>query len=85
MGLNEEEMVENERMWKEENPVGKQTAGTATGELGAMGLRGADVSSFEPTNVGAENTGDDAGDTGGADAPTPDDTGGDTGVPDDAI
>ena len=84
LGLNEEEMVENERMWKEENQAGNKPAGTATGDLGGMGLRGSDVDSFQPTDVDAENAEPDAdlGDTSGADAP---DTGGDAGVPDDAI
>jgi len=84
LGLNEEEMVENERMWKEENQAGNQPAGSATGDLGGMGLRGSDVDSFEPTDVGAENANDEGLDdlpTDGGDA----DTGGDTGVPDDAI
>ena len=84
LGLNEEEMVENERMWKEENQAGNKPAGSATGDLGGMGLRGSDVDSFEPTDVGAENAGDEGLDdlpTDGGDA----DTGGDTGVPDDAI
>ncbi len=84
LGLNEEEMVENERMWKEENQAGNKPAGTATGDFGGMGLRGSDVDSFQPTDVDAENAEPDAdlGDTGGADVP---DTSGDTGVPDDAI
>ena len=84
LGLNEEEMVENERMWKEENQAGNQPSGSATGDLGGMGLRGSDVDSFEPTDVGAENAGDEGLDdlpTDGSDA----DTSGDTGVPDDAI
>ena len=84
LGLNEEEMLENERMWKEENQAGNQPAGSATGDLGGMGLRGSDVDSFEPTDVGAEEAGDEGLDdlpTDGGDA----DTGGDTGVPDDAI
>ena len=84
LGLNEEEMLENERMWKEENQAGNQPAGSATGDLGGMGLRGSDVDSFEPTDVGAEEAGDEGLDdlpTDGGDA----NTGGDTGVPDDAI
>ena len=83
LGLNEEEMVENERMWKEENQAGNKPAGSATGDLGGMGLRGSDVDSFEPTDVGAENAEDEGLDdlpTDGGDA-----AGGDTGVPDDAI
>ena len=65
------------------NQAGNQPAGTATGDLGGMGLRGSDVDSFEPTDVGAENAGDEGLDdlpTDGGDA-----AGGDTGVPDDAI
>jgi hypothetical protein len=83
LGLNEEEMVENERMWKEENQAGNQPAGSATGDLGGMGLRGSDVDSFEPTDVGAEEADSEGLDdlpTDGGDA-----AGGDTGVPDDAI
>ena len=64
LGLNEEEMVENERLWKEENQKGNMPDSTATGDLGALGIRGSDVDSFQPTDVDAENA-----DT-GADGPT---------------
>jgi hypothetical protein len=74
LGLNEEEMLENETMWKEENQEGNKPAGTATGDLGGMGLRGSDVDSFQPTDVDAENA--DADPDAGADIP--DAPGGDT-------
>ena len=74
LGLNEEEMLENERMWKEENQEGNQPAGSATGDLGGMGLRGSDVDSFQPTDVDAENA--DADPDAGID--TPDSAGSDT-------
>ena len=80
LGLNEEEMLENERLWKEENQKGNLPEGSATGDLGSMGIRGSDVDSFEPTDVDAENA-DPAMDD-GADAPAPVD---DIGAPDDAI
>jgi hypothetical protein len=82
LGLNEEEMVENERMWKEENQAGNQPAGSATGDLGGMGLRGSDVDSFEPTDVGAEEADGEGLDI---DPAIGGDADGDTGVPDDAI
>ena len=67
LGLNEEEMVENDRLWKEENQPGNMPDSTATGDLGSLGIRGSDVESFQPTDVDAENAGDDV--DGGADAP----------------
>ena len=73
LGLNEEEMLENETMWKEENQEGNQPAGSATGDLGGMGLRGSDVDSFQPTDVDAENADVDV--DAGVDAPA---DGGDT-------
>ena len=59
LGLNEDEMVENERLWKEENQKGNMPDSTATGDLGALGIRGSDVDSFQPTDVDAENASDD--------------------------
>jgi hypothetical protein len=61
LGLNEEEMVENDRLWKEENEVGNMPNSTATGDLGSLGIRGSDVESFQPTDVDAENAPDDLG------------------------
>ena len=54
LGLSEEEMVDNERMWREEN-----TTQAAPGEfdtdpradLGGLGVRGGDISGFEPTDL----------------------------------
>ena len=80
LGLNEEEMLENERLWNEENQKGNLPAGSATGDLGSMGIRGSDVESFQPTDVDAENADPSMDD--GADAPAPVD---DIGAPDDAI
>jgi hypothetical protein len=80
LGLTEEEMLENERLWKEENQKGNMPDSTATGDLGSMGIRGSDVDSFEPTDVDAENA--DGMDDMGTDAP---DAATDTGAPDDAI
>ena len=80
LGLTEEEMLENERLWKEENQKGNMPDSTATGDLGSMGIRGSDVDSFEPTDVDAENA--DGMDDMGIDAP---DAATDTGAPDDAI
>lgn len=80
LGLTEEEMLENERLWKEENQKGNMPDSTATGDLGSMGIRGSDVDSFEPTDVDAENA--DGMDDMGTDVP---DAATDTGAPDDAI
>ena len=59
LGLSEEEMVDNERLWKEENQKGNMPDSTATGDLGSLGIRGSDVDSFQPTDVDAENAGAD--------------------------
>jgi hypothetical protein len=55
LGLNEDELVENERMWREENDTDFQAPLDAKGDLGSLGLRSGDVDGFEPTDVDAEN------------------------------
>ena len=64
LGLTEDELINNERMWKEENSQNSFTTDSQN-DLGGMGIRNTDLDTFEPTDVDAENeTGDafDAGD-----------------------
>lgn len=59
LGLTPEQIVENEKMWKEENPNKKPKGGVTTDEgfdsgLGDIGISGADIDDF-----GSEDFGDD--------------------------
>lgn len=80
LGLTEEELIENERMWKDENTDSEPDL-DAKSDLGAIGLRAGDVDGFEPTDLDA---GDDLNldaDGGNADSTLgsePNATGGDT-------
>ena len=75
LGLTEEEVLENERLWAEENDPDSAPSGDAVSDLSSVGVRSGDMDSFTPTDVDAENDigGDDeapmdtpdAGDTGG--------------------
>ena len=59
LGLSEDELINNERMWKEENSDESFTSDSQT-DLGGMGIRNTDLDTFEPTDVDAENeVGDD--------------------------
>ena len=58
LGLTEDEIIANERLWKEENPSTSGNNAPSTdsmGDLGSLGVRGSDVNDFEPTDVDAEN------------------------------
>ena len=68
LGLSEEEIIENERLWKEENDSEASFQTDASGDLGALGVRGSDVSGFEPTEVDTDDD-DDLGDIGGGESP----------------
>lgn len=63
LGLTEDEMIENERLWREENGTNGVKQDSVS-DLGTLGVRGSDVNNFEPTDVDAENsdvTGEDPG------------------------
>jgi hypothetical protein len=54
LGLSEEEMVDNERMWREENttqPAPGEFDNDPRADLGGLGVRGGDISGFEPTDL----------------------------------
>lgn len=70
LGLSEEEMAENERMWREENDANASPDTNNKRDLGTLGLRSGDVSGFEPTDLGDEDMGD-AEDLGGSDDMSP--------------
>ena len=53
LGLTEDELVENERMWREENDPDTSPTSDPKGDLGGLGLRGGDVEGFEPTDPDA--------------------------------
>jgi hypothetical protein len=59
LGLNEDELNENEYMWREENKDDVSVENDAKAELGGLGLRDGDIDNFEPTELGDE-MGDDA-------------------------
>ena len=54
LGLTEDELINNERMWKEENDQKSFSTDSQT-DLGGMGIRNTDLDTFEPTDVDAEN------------------------------
>ena len=63
LGLNEDEIKENERLWREENGDHEGSDSfDAKGELGGLGVRAGDVEGFEPTEL---DTGEEGEDTGG--------------------
>ena len=63
LGLTEDELRENEQMWKEENTEKSDSGFDAASELGGLGVRSGDVEGFEPTDVDAEeDSGDDMSD-----------------------
>lgn len=69
LGLSEDELVDNERMWREENDRDSQPETDAKSDLGSLGLRTGDVEGFEPTDV-SDDEGDfevDTGEPGGED------------------
>jgi hypothetical protein len=68
LGLTEEEVLNNERLWAEENDPDSAPAGDAIGDLSSVGVRSGDMESFAPTDVEAEN------DTGELDLDAPADT-----------
>lgn len=96
LNLTEEEILENERMWAEENPgkVKAATGGTemsgggaggAPDGLGEVGIRSGEEGDFEGDGTDTEAIGDDMGDAGG-DADFDLDTGGDdTGASDETL
>jgi len=59
LGLTEDEITENEAMWREENRDDSAPEQDAKGEMDALGLRAGDIDNFEPTEVDDE-FGDDA-------------------------
>ena len=67
LGLTEEELVENERMWKDENTDSEPDLDSKA-DLGSLGLRSGDVEGFEPTEVDAGGEEIDMGDELGAEA-----------------
>ena len=73
LGLTEDELIENEAMWREENRDDSMPDPDAKGDLGSLGLRDGDIEGFEPTelddDMGDEDMGDDLGDSGDFDSP----------------
>ena len=72
LGLTEDELVENERMWRDENDVKSEADLDSKGDLGSLGLRSGDVEGFEPTDVDSEVDdidGDVPGIDGGSESP----------------
>lgn len=67
LGLSEEEMVENEQMWREENSDQVSPSNNSKRDLGTLGLRSGDIESFEPTDLETETPDDDDVDIGGGD------------------
>jgi hypothetical protein len=59
LGLTEEEIVENERMWKEENTTKPDFKSDSSSDLSALGVRTADINNFEPTAVDDDIEADD--------------------------
>jgi len=59
LGLNDDEIKNNEFMWKEENDSGVELDGGSKGSLSSLGIRPGDVDSFEPTDVGGDDIGGD--------------------------
>ena len=55
LGLTEDELRENEQMWKEENTETSDSGFDASSELSGLGVRSGDVEGFEPTDVDDEN------------------------------
>ena len=53
-GLTEEEIIENERMWKEENNPDVTVNKDSISDLNTLGVRNTDINNFEPTDVDAE-------------------------------
>lgn len=51
LGLSEDELIENESMWREENRADSKPAQDAKSDLGSLGLRDGDIDSFEPTDL----------------------------------
>jgi hypothetical protein len=51
LGLNQDEMKENEYLWKKENDAESSPDQSIQGDLGALGVRGGDIDGFEPTEV----------------------------------
>lgn len=80
LGLSEDEVVENEAMWRDENTDSSPDF-EAKSSLGTLGLRGGDIEGFEPTDTTPpEEGGEDMGgadpsasaeSTGGATSPIP--------------
>lgn len=71
LGLSEDELVENERMWRNENDIDSSPDLDSKGDLGSLGLRSGDVEGFEPTDVETEvdTDGDSVADEGGTESP----------------
>lgn len=61
LGLTEDEIIDNERMWKEENDKDSTSDSNSMSDLNALGVRNTDIDTFEPTDVDAEA--DEGGDT----------------------
>ena len=83
LGLNQDEIKENEYLWKKENMSDSEPNQSVKSDLGSLGIRGGDIEGFEPTEVDDEGDIDDEGldiDTSG-ESPL----GGETGDTDDEI
>lgn len=59
LGLTEDELIENERMWKEENQSDVAVVKDSMGDLNALGVRNTDINNFEPTEVDVDTETDD--------------------------
>jgi hypothetical protein len=79
LGLTEDELINNERMWKEENSQNSFANDSQT-DLGGMGIRNTDLDTFEPTDVDAENEAGDADFDAGDDTSPINDLGGEGGT-----
>jgi len=65
LGLSEDEILENERMWMEENKSGTAPSADSEPGLGSVGVRGFDIDSGDTPDMGDLE----AGDTGGDESP----------------
>ena len=80
LGLDEDELVQNEVMWRAENNDMNAPDFDNQNALGGLGVRGGDIEGFTPTPVDDESPEEgDVGDAGPetTDSPVPDDPGGD--------
>ena len=62
LGLDEDEMKQNQILWRQENNNDAKPEISNQSEMSSVGVRGGDLDSFSPTDLGDEGTGDEGGD-----------------------